>query len=112
MQYTFLCCQGNLKDSLESNGFCQKSGSDAYSRGWGEGEGGSCYLFHCDALYMKIDMWLTPYILTLLEPRNYDENSITIDFSIIFFQKNYLDLAVAKQKSNIKTLRKKSWENM
>ena len=73
--------------------------------GGGRG-GGSCYLFHCDALYMKIDMWLTPYILTLLEPRNYDENSITIDFSIIFFQKNYLDLAVAKEKSNT-TLKKK-----
>ena len=34
-------------------------------------------------------------------------NSITIDFSIIFFQKNYLDLTVTKQKSNIRTLRKK-----
>ena len=42
-----------------------------------------------------------------MEPRSYDENSITIDFSVIFFQKTYLDLTVIKQKFNIRTLRKK-----
>ena len=42
-----------------------------------------------------------------IEPRKYDLNSITIDFSKIYFQKNYLDLTVAKPKSNIRTLRKK-----
>ena len=35
-----------------------------------------------------------------MEPRNYDKNSIVIDFSIKFFQKNYLNLPVTKQKSN------------
>ena len=43
-----------------------------------------------------------------MEPRSYDENSITIDFSVIFFQKTYLDLTVIKQKFNIRTLRKKA----
>ena len=38
-------------------------------------------------------------------------NSITIDFSVIFFQKIALDLAVTKQKPVIKHL-EKSWENM
>ena len=33
--------------------------------------------------------------------------TVSVDFSIIFFQKNYLDLTVTKQKSNIRTLRKK-----
>ena len=33
--------------------------------------------------------------------------STTTDFSIIFFQKSYLDLPITKQKSNIRTLRKK-----
>ena len=42
-----------------------------------------------------------------MEPRSYDENSITIDFSVIFFQKTYLDLTVIKQTFNIRTLRKK-----
>ena len=28
---------------------------------------GSYYLFHYDALQTKIDLWLTPYILTLLQ---------------------------------------------
>ena len=37
--------------------------------------------------------------------------TVSIDFSIIFFQRNYLDLTVTKQKSNIRTLGK-SWENI
>ena len=62
---------------------------------------------------MAHPLYLNTFVtIEKMESRNYDQNSITIDFSIIFFQKNYLDLAVAKQKSNIKTLRKKSWQNM
>ena len=30
------------------------------------GEGGSCYLRHYDVLRTLVNMWLTPYILTLL----------------------------------------------
>ena len=33
--------------------------------------------------------------------------TVSIDFSIIFFQKNHLDLPVRKQKSDIRSLRKK-----
>ena len=58
------CCQGHLKNFLESYWFSQKSGSGAYSSGWGER--GSCCLCHYDVLRTKIDMSLTPYILTLL----------------------------------------------
>ena len=35
------------------------------------------------------------------------KGSFTIDFSIIVFPKNYLDLTVTKQRSNIRTLRRK-----
>ena len=45
--------------------------------------------------------------VTKTEPHNYDQNRITIDFSTIFFQINYLDPPVIKQKSNITTLTKK-----
>ena len=31
----FFCCQGQFKYFLENYRFCQKSGNDAYSRGWG-----------------------------------------------------------------------------
>ena len=31
------CCQGHLKHFLENYGFCQKSESDTYSKGWGRG---------------------------------------------------------------------------
>ena len=58
------------------------------------------YLTHC--LYLN-----TFVTIEKMEPRSYDENSITIDFSAIFFQKTYLDLTVIKQKFNIRTLRKK-----
>ena len=40
-----------------------------------------------------------------MEPCDYDQNSIAIDYSIISFQKVALDLPVTKQKSTIKTLR-------
>ena len=46
-----------------------------------------------------------------IEPRNYDQNSITIDFSIIFFQKHYLDLLVTNRSLILEHL-EKSWENM
>ena len=56
---------------------------------------------------MAHPLYLNTFVtIEKMESRNYDQNSITIDFSIIFFQKNYLDLAVAKEKSN-RTLKKK-----
>ena len=59
------CCQGHLKHFLENNVFCRKSGNDTCSRRWARE--GSCCLCHYDALPTKIDMWLTPYILTFLK---------------------------------------------
>ena len=51
---------------------------------------------HYDALCTLINMWLSPYILTLvtiekLESYNYDYNSTVIDLSIILFQKIVLE---------------------
>ena len=62
------------------------------------GEGGrSCCLHHYDALRTKIDVTHPLYLNTFetidkVERDNYDQNSIAIDFSIIFFQKITLDL--------------------
>ena len=36
MWYTFFRCQEHLQFFLENYGFCQKSGNDAFNRGWGE----------------------------------------------------------------------------
>ena len=44
MEYTFFCCQGYLKDFLENYGFCKKSGSDVYSRRWGNGGHVICFI--------------------------------------------------------------------
>ena len=60
------CWKGYLKNFLENYVFCRKSGNDTCSRRWAR-EGGSCCLRHYDALRTKIDMRLTPYILTLLK---------------------------------------------
>ena len=59
------CCLGHLKHFLENYVFCQKSGNDTCSRRWGRG--GPCCLHDYDVMRTKIDMWLTPYILTVLK---------------------------------------------
>ena len=58
--------------------------------------------------YVAHPWYLNTFVtIEKIEPRNYDWNSITTDFSKIFFQKNYLDLTVTKPKSNIRTLSKR-----
>ena len=102
---TFFGCQGHFKDFLENYGFCQKSRSDAYSRGWG----GGLVIWHIayENRYVAHPLYLNAFVtIEKMEPRNYDLNSITIDFYIIFFQKNYLNLTVTKPNSYIRTLRK------
>ena len=44
-------------------------------------------------------------VIEKMEPDKYDLNNITIDFSIIFFQKIALELPVTKKKYIIKTSR-------
>ena len=63
MQYTFFRCQGHLKNFLENYGFFKNLKMTHIVGGGGRR---SCYLLHYDALGTKTDMWLTPYILTLL----------------------------------------------
>ena len=108
------CCQGHLKHFLENYVFCRKSGNDTCSRRWARGEGHVvCVIMThcvqksiCDSPLISSHFW------------NYWKSgawqlwlsqfySIAIDFSIIFFQKISVDLTVTKQKSIIKTSRKK-----
>ena len=71
------CCQGHFKHFSENCVFCPKSGNDTCSKRCGR-KGGSCCLSHYDTLRTKVDMRLTPYILTFLKPLEKWSLTITI----------------------------------
>ena len=62
--------------------------------------------------YVTHPLYLNTFETTeKMEPDNYDKNSITIDFSTIFFQKIAPDLPVTSRSLLVEHL-EKCWENM
>ena len=57
----------------------------------------STWLIAYENWYVTHPLYLNTFAtIEKMEPRNYDKNNITIDFSIICSQKNYQDVPVTK----------------